>query len=162
MKQYFLCAGELMNHNNKGYYNSIMSEIYHTVDLLNHSINIETKNMLLKRLEEQLGRLSQLFDMTLYESNRGDDAAIPVQGGLQVLRRNELLKYNGKNGSPAYVAVNGMIYDVTNSAAWAAASHFGLSAGSDMTGAYASCHANQDVLSHLKVVGRLYDELAQL
>ena len=151
-----------MNHNNKGYYNSIMSEIYHTIDLLNHSINIETKNMLLKRLEEQLDRLSQLFDMTLYESNRGDDAAIPVQGGQKVLTRSELLEYDGKNGNPAYVAVNGVIYDVTSSAVWAAASHFGLSAGSDLTGAHASCHANQDVLSQLKVVGRLDDGLAQL
>ena len=151
-----------MNHSNKDVDNSIMSEIYHTVDLLNYSVNAETKNALLKRLEEQLGRLSQLFDMTLYESIPGNGAAIPVQGGPKVLTRSELLKYDGKNGSPAYVAVNGKIYDVTNSAAWAAASHFGLNAGCDLTGAHASCHANRDVLSQLKVVGRLYDELSQL
>ena len=33
----------------------------------------------------------------------------------------ELAKFDGKNGRPAYVAVNGMVYDVTNNRAWAAA-----------------------------------------
>jgi predicted heme/steroid binding protein len=75
---------------------------------------------------------------------------------------SELSRFDGKNGNPAYVAVNGVVYDVTNNAAWAAASHFGLSAGRDLTGAHASCHAAQDVLSKLKVVGRLNDGVTQL
>jgi len=70
----------------------------------------------------------------------------------------ELAKYNGKNGNPAYAAVNGTVYDVTNNATWAAATHFGLSAGNDLTNAFASCHAGQPVLNKLKVVGKLYDE----
>ena len=68
----------------------------------------------------------------------------------------ELAKYNGKDGNPAYIAVNGIVYDVTNNAAWAAASHFGLTAGKDLTGAFNSCHADQPaILSTLKVVGEL-------
>lgn len=67
----------------------------------------------------------------------------------------ELSRYNGKNGNPAYVAINGVVYDVTNNAAWAAGTHFGLAAGSDFTSAFASCHAGQDILSTLRVVGRL-------
>ena len=67
----------------------------------------------------------------------------------------ELAKYNGKSGNPAYVAVNGTVYDVTNNATWAAATHFGLSAGKDLTNAFAACHADQPVLNKLNIVGKL-------
>ena len=67
----------------------------------------------------------------------------------------ELARFNGKNGNPAYVAVNNIVYDVTNNAAWAAASHFGLVAGKDLTSEFVSCHAGQTILSKLKVVGKL-------
>lgn len=150
-----------MNQRDREHVDSIMNEIYHTIHLLYYSINIETKNTLLKRLEEQLSRLSQHLSMALQESEM-DAPAKAVQGEPKLFTRSELSKYDGKNGNPAYVAVNGVVYDVTNNAAWAAASHFGLSAGRDLTGAHASCHANQDVLSKLKVVGRLDDGVTQL
>lgn len=68
----------------------------------------------------------------------------------------ELAKFDGKNGNPAYVAVNGVVYDVTNNAVWAAATHFGLSAGRDLTNQFASCHqGQQQILNTLSVVGRL-------
>ncbi|PYZ97484.1 cytochrome b5 [Alteribacter lacisalsi] len=68
----------------------------------------------------------------------------------------ELAGYDGKNGRAAYVAVNGIVYDVTNNRTWAAATHFGLAAGKDHTAAFASCHAGQEaILAQLPVVGRL-------
>ncbi len=67
----------------------------------------------------------------------------------------ELSRYNGRDGKPAYVAVNGTVYDVTNNAGWAAASHFGLTAGRDLTSEFASCHAGQPILSGLSVVGKM-------
>ncbi|WP_299094778.1 cytochrome b5 domain-containing protein [uncultured Metabacillus sp.] len=68
----------------------------------------------------------------------------------------ELATFDGKNGRPAYVAVNGIVYDVTNNRAWAAATHFGLIAGKDYTQEFASCHAGQQsILATLPVVGRL-------
>lgn len=73
----------------------------------------------------------------------------------QDLTLEQLFKYDGKNGNPAYVAVNGVIYDVTNNAAWAAASHFGLTAGRDLTAQFSSCHGGQQILSKLKIVGKL-------
>lgn len=33
---------------------------------------------------------------------------------MQEFTLEELKKYNGKNGNPAYIAVNGKVYDVTN------------------------------------------------
>lgn len=68
----------------------------------------------------------------------------------------ELSTFDGKNGRPAYVAVNGVVYDVTNNRAWAAATHFALTAGKDHSGAFASCHAGQEsILATLPVAGRL-------
>ena len=67
----------------------------------------------------------------------------------------ELSRYNGRDGNPAYVAVNGTVYDVTNNAGWAAATHFGLTAGKDLTSEFASCHAGQPILSRLRVVGKI-------
>ncbi|MED1601169.1 cytochrome b5 domain-containing protein [Alkalihalophilus marmarensis] len=68
----------------------------------------------------------------------------------------ELALYDGKNGQPAYVAVDGIVYDVTSNRAWAAATHFGLSAGQNHSAGFASCHAGQQsILATLPVVGRL-------
>jgi len=67
----------------------------------------------------------------------------------------ELAKFNGKEGNPAYVAVGGMVYDVTLNATWAAATHFGLTAGKDLTNEFSSCHGGQTILNKLKVVGKL-------
>jgi len=41
----------------------------------------------------------------------------------------ELAKYNGQAGQPAYVAVDGVVYDVTGVAAWADGKHHGNLAG---------------------------------
>ncbi len=78
-----------------------------------------------------------------------------VVNGTNTFTLEELARFNGKNGNPAYVAVNGVVYDVTNNAAWAAATHFGLSAGNDLTTSFASCHAGTDILSRLPIVGNL-------
>jgi membrane-associated progesterone receptor component len=68
----------------------------------------------------------------------------------------ELASFTGKNGKPAYVAVNGIVYDMTTNRAWAAASHFGLTAGKEYTQEFASCHAGQQsILAALPVAGRL-------
>lgn len=45
----------------------------------------------------------------------------------------ELAKYNGKDGQPAYIAVDGIIYDVSNSPKWKNGEHNGFSAGNDLT-----------------------------
>lgn len=46
----------------------------------------------------------------------------------------ELATFNGKNGQPAYVAYNGVIYDVTESAMWGDGDHEGMHfAGGDLT-----------------------------
>lgn len=49
------------------------------------------------------------------------------------LTLEELSNYNGKDGKPAYIAVQGFIYDVTNSSLWRNGQHNGFEAGQDLT-----------------------------
>ena len=50
-----------------------------------------------------------------------------------VLTLEELSQYDGTNGNPAYIAVDGVIYDVTNVSAWRNGQHNGFAAGQDLT-----------------------------
>lgn len=53
--------------------------------------------------------------------------------GTLELTLEQLKQYDGKNGNPAYVAVDGVIYDLTNVPAWKNGQHNGYSAGNDLT-----------------------------
>ena len=53
--------------------------------------------------------------------------------GTLELTLDQLKQYDGKNGNPAYVAVDGIIYDVGNVSAWKNGDHNGYSAGNDLT-----------------------------
>ncbi|TJX13216.1 hypothetical protein E9840_10350 [Tissierella creatinini] len=50
-----------------------------------------------------------------------------------VLTLEELGQYNGENGMPAYVAVDGVIYDFTGVMEWSGGKHNGFEAGNDLT-----------------------------
>lgn len=69
--------------------------------------------------------------------------------------KEELAQYDGSGNKAAYVAVNGIVYDVTMEAAWGGASHFGLMAGNDLTVQFASCHEDLRILNRLPKVGVL-------
>lgn len=47
----------------------------------------------------------------------------------------ELKEFNGKDGKRAYVAVDGVVYDVTDSKPWKDGNHNGFEAGNDLTDA---------------------------
>ncbi len=90
-----------------------------------------------------------------------DQSQIPMQPvspeNYVTFTSQDLSGFDGKNGNPAYVAIDGTVYDVTDNAAWAAATHFGLKVGNDLTSEFVSCHAGQPILSKLKVVGKLVE-----
>ena len=70
----------------------------------------------------------------------------------------ELSQYTGDKGKPAYVAIEGIVYDISNSKAWGGGTHFGLTAGQDLTSEFNSCHGIIDILTNAPKVGILIDE----
>lgn len=76
------------------------------------------------------------------------------QNGQILLTLEELEQYDGRDGSPAYVAVNGIIYDISPIPQWAQGVHFGVSAGRDVTDRVNLCHGG-GILKLLRVVGRI-------
>lgn len=73
----------------------------------------------------------------------------------RVFTLSELKQYNGRNGKPAYIAVSGVVYDVTNVSAWSGGTHHGYSAGQDLTQAIQYAPHGTSVLQNLPVVGKL-------
>ena len=67
----------------------------------------------------------------------------------------ELAEYDGKDGRPAYVAYQGVVYDVSESAMWNEGDHEGQHfAGADLTNEHAD--APHDVyVTDFEEVGRL-------
>jgi predicted heme/steroid binding protein len=65
-------------------------------------------------------------------SGKKDEAAqsTPVDAGSD-LTLEELAEYNGKDDNPAYIAVDGVIYDVSRNANWKSGEHNGYSAGNE-------------------------------
>lgn len=136
---------------------TIESESY--INMLYATPCICTRNMLLNQIRAKLNEIDFLTGMICCQTDQVqvNFGELPQQNqqNQRVFTHEELAKFNGKSGNPAYVAVNGTVYDVTDNAAWAAASHFGLMAGNDLTGQFASCHTGQPILNKLKVVGKL-------
>ena len=67
----------------------------------------------------------------------------------------ELAEFDGSGGKPAYVAVNGIVYDVSVNGAWGGGTHFGLYAGRDLTAQFGGCHNGGTALEKLPKVGVL-------
>lgn len=88
--------------------------------------------------------------------------SVSAQSG-QKFTLNELSKYNGKNGAKAYVAVNRVVYDVSNLPGWPQGKHFcpGALAGKDISSLWSKIprsHRKSDFLKRFTVVGTLISE----
>ncbi|NLK26117.1 MAG: cytochrome B5 [Euryarchaeota archaeon] len=72
--------------------------------------------------------------------------------------RQELAVYNGQDGRPSYVAVDGIVYDVSSSVLWFDGAHQGEhTAGDDLTEELEYAPHEKDVLANYPVVGVLRD-----
>ncbi len=67
----------------------------------------------------------------------------------------ELAEYNGADGKPAYVAIDGVVYDLTNVPAWKGGKHHGNVAGQDHSETILHAPHKKSVLAKLPVVGKL-------
>lgn len=77
----------------------------------------------------------------------------------KIFSLDELSTYNGEDGTTAYVAIDGIVYDVTDVPAWADGKHKqGLTAGKNHTDAILDSPHGKGVLDDLPKVGTLAEE----
>ncbi|MFD1670631.1 cytochrome b5 domain-containing protein [Agrilactobacillus yilanensis] len=69
----------------------------------------------------------------------------------------ELAKFNGKDDVKKYVAVDGVVYDMTDVPAWQGDQHHGQTPGNDLSDAILKAPHKKSVLAKLPVVGKLTD-----
>lgn len=68
---------------------------------------------------------------------------------------DELAQYDGKNGKAAYVAIEGIVYDVSNEPVWSQENHMGITAGEDLTEQFNSCYGMDQILKNAPKIGVL-------
>lgn len=74
------------------------------------------------------------------------------------LTLDQLSEYDGQDGSPAYIAVDGVIYDVTDSRMWKNGEHNGFTAGKDLSEEIADVSPHgKSVLSKVPVIGKVVE-----
>jgi predicted heme/steroid binding protein len=76
--------------------------------------------------------------------------AASVDTKQKVFNAAELAKYNGKDGMPAYVAVDGLVYDMSR--VFRQGTHFEHFAGTELTQAFYSFHVKTEITKY-PVVG---------
>ncbi|MCE5202705.1 MAG: cytochrome b5 domain-containing protein [Coriobacteriales bacterium] len=65
---------------------------------------------------------------------------------------DELARFDGRDGRPAYVAYKGVVYDVTESSMWNDGDHEGMhQAGADLTTAHEDAPHDEHVLDFPEV-----------
>ncbi|WP_455285027.1 cytochrome b5 domain-containing protein [[Eubacterium] cellulosolvens] len=75
---------------------------------------------------------------------------------MKEFTEEELARYNGKNGLPAYAAFNGKVYDLSGSFLWKDGNHQVLhNAGADLSAGMEQAPHGGDVLERFPVVGIL-------
>ena len=70
--------------------------------------------------------------------------------------KEQLSRFDGKDGKPAYVAYKGKVYDVTGSFLWKGGRHQALHrAGEDLTEVLDTAPHGEDLLERVPVIGTL-------
>jgi predicted heme/steroid binding protein len=73
--------------------------------------------------------------------------------------KEELARYNGKNGAPAYIAYKGKVYDASDSFQWKNGRHQVVhNAGRDLTDSLKQAPHGAEMLERLPLIGRLRED----
>jgi predicted heme/steroid binding protein len=132
---------------------------------------IETKSngSIVERMNDKINILEKIMSVFVMKNNAEDPMDIPVinQEDTEDTEETqtvipdryitdvELAENNGMDGKPTYVAVDGIVYDVSNNTLWTQGLHFGNRSGRDLSVEYSACHAGRPRLDKLPIVGRL-------
>lgn len=96
------------------------------------------------------------------DSSITSETSMSMEPEVLELTLEELAKYNGQDGNPAYVAVDGTIYDVTDSPKWSKGKHRsvkGVEAGNDLTEKIKSLSPHgTGILEDYPIVGKLIEK----
>jgi len=72
-----------------------------------------------------------------------------------VLSMDELSQFDGKDGNKSYIAVDGIIYDVSDVPQWIGGMHRGFTAGMDVTDEVNKSPHGVSKLKGIKIVGKM-------
>lgn len=101
-------------------------------------------------------------DSQTTDSSITSETSMSMEPEVLELTLEELAKYNGQDGNPAYVAVDGTIYDVTDSPKWSNGKHRsvkGVEAGNDLTEKIKSLSPHgTGILEDYPIVGKLVEK----
>jgi predicted heme/steroid binding protein len=106
----------------------------------------------------ETGQQSDDENGTVDQTSPDDQAEQEAQG--KAFTMEELAQFDGKDGSPAYVAVDGVIYDVSDSSLWPEGEHVNCNldamAGRDLSEVIGQAPPRmRDLLEEFPVVGNL-------
>lgn len=80
-----------------------------------------------------------------------------TEENMLMLTLEQLSMYDGKDGNDAYIAVDGVLYDVTGVDAWTNGTHNGNMAGTDVSSVIDNAPHGDSVLEDLEVIGELVE-----
>ncbi|MDO4535983.1 MAG: cytochrome b5 domain-containing protein [Clostridium perfringens] len=125
------------------FYEEKFEEINRLKDLMTSSNTKEDYNKYKSLLEKELIHINKYNRML-------------QQDGVVTMNREELRHYTGDNGTRKYVAVNGIIYDLTDTPQLEYAPHCQIVGGTDVTKMFSNCHGDDyEILEKLPKVGIL-------
>ena len=97
-------------------------------------------------------------DITSYLNKGKSKKDKKMRSTDNVFTKEQLSEYDGQNRNKIYIAVDGIVYDVTDKDTWSGGRQYGVAAGKDLTNYLNNCHKTQrDILNKLEIVGRLVD-----
>lgn len=125
--------------------------------MMDTSNNSYEKSFYENLLNVEKDRYYQLYYQYRFKKNISDNEEYKIyKSGLRQFTIEELSQYDGSNGRPAYVAVNGIVYDVSLEATWGGGTHFGMYSGHDLTAQFNGCHGGRiEILEKLPQIGLL-------
>lgn len=140
---------------------SYIKEICHFSQMQVFATSYHQKNYFQTQIDERVNALIE--DVFIqYAKKANDESLHPTEqeaSGDREFTLEELSYYDGSDGRPAYVAVNAVVYDVSELPAWGGGTHFGMYAGNDLTSVFMGCHQGAMIrLENVPTVGTLIQE----